>query len=130
MTQLLNVLGDPLQPCCTDPMTGFYRDGYCRTGASDYGVHVICVQATADFLEFSQRQGNDLSTPVPEYNFPGLVPGDCWCLCASRWQEALEANVAPPVKLSATHMSALEFVSMRDLVDHAIDEDSIPEFDT
>ncbi|MEM7131803.1 MAG: DUF2237 domain-containing protein [Chloroflexota bacterium] len=121
MTLPMNVLGTPLEPCCTDPMTGFYRDGYCRTGSGDMGVHVVCAQVTAEFLEFSKNQGNDLSTPRPEYNFPGLVPGDCWCLCAPRWQEALEAGMAPKVKLASTHITALEFVSMKDLEAYAID---------
>lgn len=121
MITAMNVLGTPLQPCCTDPMTGFYRDGYCRTGAGDVGVHVVCAQVTAEFLAFSKEQGNDLVTPHPEFDFPGLEPGDCWCLCASRWQEALDAGVAPKVKLAATHIAALEFVSMKDLEAHAID---------
>lgn len=115
-----NVLGGQLESCCTDPMTGFYRDGYCRTGQSDLGLHVVCVQATAEFLEFSRRAGNDLSTPVPKYHFPGLVPGDCWCLCAARWKEAYDAGVAPPVKLEATHMTALEFASLEELREHAL----------
>lgn len=115
-----NVLGTELQPCCTDPMTGFYRDGYCRTGQTDYGVHIVCVQVTEEFLEFTVRAGNDLVTPVPEYSFPGLVAGDRWCLCVSRWQEALEAGCAPPVILESTHMSAIEFVSLDDLKAHAI----------
>ena len=96
-------------------MTGFYRDGYCRTGAFDEGVHVVCVQVTEEFLEYSQSVGNDLSTPVPEYDFPGLQPGDCWCLCASRWQQAFEDGMAPKVKLSATHSSAIEFMDLADL---------------
>jgi len=115
-----NVLGSDLIPCCSDPMTGFYRDSYCRTGASDYGLHIVCVQVTESFLEFTVQVGNDLVTPVPEYQFPGLVPGDRWCLCVSRWKEALQAGCAPPVILEATHMSALEFVSLEDLQHHAI----------
>ena len=118
-----NVLGTPLQPCCTNPLTGFYRDGYCRTGAHDEGVHVVCVQVTAEFLSFSKAMGNDLSTPVPEYDFPGLQPGDCWCLCAARWQEAFEAGVAPKVKLTATHSSAIEFMDLADLQAHALAEE-------
>ena len=114
-----NVLGSELQPCCTDPVTGFYRDGICRTGADDVGLHVICAQVTQEFLEFSREQGNDLLTPRPEFLFPGLQPGDCWCICAARWQEALEAGVAPPVKLEGTHISALEFVALADLKSHA-----------
>ncbi|NEP44691.1 MAG: DUF2237 domain-containing protein, partial [Okeania sp. SIO2H7] len=97
MVEAKNVLGGPLEVCCTSPMTGFYRDGFCRTGGGDYGSHVICAEVTAEFLEFTKSRGNDLSTPVPQYNFPGLKPGDRWCLCAARWQEAKEAGVAPPV---------------------------------
>lgn len=116
-----NVLGTELQSCCTSPMTGFYRDGYCRTGMSDYGLHIVCVVVTAEFLEFTRNVGNDLSTPVPEYDFPGLQPGDQWCLCVSRWKEALEAGCAPAVILNATHMSSIEFVSLDDLKAHAVD---------
>lgn len=115
-----NVLGSPLQSCCTAPLTGFYRDGFCRTGAGDVGVHVVCAQMTADFLAFTQAQGNDLSTPMPAYQFPGLQPGDCWCLCAARWKEALDAGVVPPVVLEATHAAALEYVSLHELQQHAI----------
>ena len=116
-----NVKGEELIPCCFKPMTGFYRDGYCRTGAGDYGVHTVCIVATEEFLEFSAQAGNDLSTPVPEYRFPGLVPGDKWCLCASRWQEALEAGAAPKVVLEATHLSSLEFINLEDLEAHAVE---------
>lgn len=116
-----NVLGTPLETCCTDPLTGFLRDGCCRYSPQDPGLHLICAQVTAEFLEFSRARGNDLSTPVPEWGFPGLVPGDRWCLCVQRWQEALAAGVAPPVVLEATHISALEFVSLEDLRAHAID---------
>ncbi|MFL5330150.1 MAG: DUF2237 family protein [Gemmataceae bacterium] len=115
-----NVLGGDLAECCRDPLTGFMRSGRCETGPGDAGVHVVCAQMTAEFLEFSVEQGNDLVTPMPEYDFPGLKPGNCWCLCAARWQEALEAGVAPPVNLHATHMSALEFVSLDDLKAHAL----------
>jgi uncharacterized protein (DUF2237 family) len=115
-----NVLGGPLQSCCTDPMTGFYRDGFCHTGGGDYGAHVVCACVTDEFLAFSRSRGNDLSTPMPDYGFPGLKPGDCWCLCASRWQEALEAGMAPPVLLEATHASALEYSSLDDLKAHAV----------
>jgi len=115
-----NVLGGPLQACCTDPMTGFYRDGYCRTGPGDYGLHTVCVEVTAEFLAFSRAAGNDLSTPVPQFDFPGLQPGDRWCLCVTRWVEALEAGHAPDVHLEASHISALEFVSLEDLQSHAI----------
>jgi hypothetical protein len=116
-----NVLNGELEVCCTSPMTGFYRDGICRTGPTDVGVHVVCAQVTQEFLEFSRERGNDLMTPNEFYGFPGLKPGDRWCLCASRWQEALEAGVAPPVLLSATHMASLEFVSLSDLKQHALD---------
>ncbi len=118
MTGARNVLGDPLQCCCTDPMTGFYRDGFCSTGAGDVGAHVVCAEMTAEFLAFTRSQGNDLSTPVPLFQFPGLKPGDRWCLCASRWKEALDAGVAPPVVLSATHASTLEYVSLSELKQH------------
>ncbi len=113
-----NVLGSELKTCCTSPMTGFYRDGYCRTGADDRGSHTICIYATADFLEFSHARGNDLTTPRPEFNFPGLVEGDKWCLVALRWQEAFDAGAAPKVVLEATHESALQFVSLEDLREH------------
>jgi uncharacterized protein (DUF2237 family) len=114
-----NVLGTALQPCCTDPMTGFYRDGYCRTGPGDYGLHTVCVEVTEEFLAFSRAAGNDLSTPIPQYGFPGLRAGDRWCLCVTRWQEALEAGRAPAVHLAASHISALEFVSLEELQSHA-----------
>lgn len=120
MSEAKNVLGEPLESCCTDPMTGFYRDGKCRTGGDDAGIHVICAQVTEAFLEFSRERGNDLSTPQPMFEFPGLEPGDRWCLCAERWKEALDAGVAPPVVLASTHISALEFVSMSDLEQHAV----------
>jgi uncharacterized protein (DUF2237 family) len=119
-----NVLGGKLLPCCLSPMTGFYRDGYCRTGPGDYGLHTVCIEATAKFLAFSRAMGNDLSTPMPHYNFPGLVPGDKWCLCVTRWKEALDEGMAPPVFLSATHISALEFVSLEDLQSHAVKEET------
>ena len=113
------MLGGSLEPCCYDPMTGFYRNGYCQTGPGDSGVHTICAKMTAEFLAFSKSRGNDLSTPRPEFDFPGLKPGDPWCLCAPRWAEALEAGVAPPVVLEACHLSSLEFVSLDDLKAHA-----------
>ncbi|MBX3424571.1 MAG: DUF2237 domain-containing protein [Pirellulales bacterium] len=121
MSTAKNVLGEPLTPCSHDPVTGYYRDGCCRTGSGDVGVHVVCAEMTAEFLVFSQARGNDLSTPNPMYQFPGLVPGDRWCLCAQRWQEALLAGVAPPVVLASTHISALEFIDLEDLETHAID---------
>jgi uncharacterized protein (DUF2237 family) len=114
-----NVLGGELQACCHEPPTGFHRDGYCRTGPGDRGLHTVCARMTPEFLEFSVRRGNDLVTPVPEWDFPGLEPGDRWCLCVTRWQEALEAGVAPPVVLAATHISALEFVDLEALKAHA-----------
>ncbi len=116
-----NVLGTELESCCVSPMTGFYRDGYCRTGKSDYGLHIVCAVMTKEFLQFSQKVGNDLSTPIPEYDFPGLQPDDQWCLCVQRWKEALEAGCAPKVRLESTHMSSIEFVSLDDLKDHAVD---------
>lgn len=121
MTGARNVLGEDLQTCCTSPMTGFYRDGKCNTGAGDIGAHIICAQVTEEFLTFSKARGNDLSTPVPAFNFPGLKPGDRWCLCALRWKEALDAGVAPPVILSSTHASAVEYVSLNELKANAVD---------
>ena len=114
------MLGTELEMCSTDPMTGFYRDGCCNTGASDVGLHTVCTQVTAEFLEFSQARGNDLSTPMPMYNFPGLQPGDRWCLCAARWKEAYDAGMAPAVVLEATHISTLEFASLEELQEYAI----------
>lgn len=114
-----NVLGEDLQPCSTDPLTGFYRDGCCRTGADDLGRHMICARVTDQFLKFTASLGNDLTTP--HVGFPGLKPGDRWCLCVSRWREALDAGVAPPVALEATHISTLEFVSIETLREHAED---------
>lgn len=114
-----NVLGTELEPCSTEPLTGFYRDGCCRTGSDDAGLHVVCARVTQEFLDFSKEQGNDLMTPRPEFLFDGLKPGDRWCLCAARWYEALVAGAAPPVVLEATHISALEFISMADLAQNA-----------
>ena len=119
-----NVLGGKLLPCCYSPLTGFYRDGYCRTGPGDVGLHTVCIEATAEFLAFSRVMGNDLTTPIPEYEFPGLQPGDRWCLCVTRWKEALDEGMAPAVVLSATHVSALEFVSLEDLQRHAVKEET------
>ncbi len=119
-----NVLGGELQGCCRKPRTGFYRDGYCRTGPGDHGLHVICAQVTREFLAFSLERGNDLVTPVPAAGFLGLEPGDRWCLCVTRWKEALDAGVAPPVVLEATHASALEFVDLADLKAHALEPGS------
>jgi uncharacterized protein (DUF2237 family) len=116
-----NVLGGVLENCSLKPMTGFFRNGCCDTSAEDVGSHTVCVVMTAEFLAFSKSCGNDLSTPMPEYGFPGLVPGDRWCLCAPRWQEALEANSAPRVVLRATHEAALQYCDLADLKRYAID---------
>jgi uncharacterized protein (DUF2237 family) len=116
-----NVLGEPLELCSNRPMTGFYRDGCCNTGREDVGSHTVCVVMTASFLEFSKSRGNDLSTPMPKLGFPGLKPGDRWCLCAARWQEALEAKQAPRVVLRATHEGAVAHCSLADLKRHAMD---------
>ncbi|MEJ7698443.1 MAG: DUF2237 domain-containing protein [Pyrinomonadaceae bacterium] len=110
-----NVLGGELKCCCLKPLTGFYRDGFCKTGAEDRGSHTVCIRVTDDFLEFSKSRGNDLSTPRPEFQFPGLQDGDKWCLVALRWQEALDASVAPDVVLEATNEAALQYVSLEDL---------------
>jgi uncharacterized protein (DUF2237 family) len=116
-----NVLGQPLEICSIKPMTGFYRDGCCNTGRQDIGNHTVCAVMTSAFLEFSKSRGNDLSTPLPEFGFPGLKPGDRWCLCAARWQEALEANQAPRVVLRATHEGALAHCALGDLKRFAVD---------
>nr|WP_277989874.1 DUF2237 domain-containing protein [Phormidium pseudopriestleyi] len=115
-------MGGKLENCCTSPMTGYYRDGKCNTGGGDYGAHVVCAQVTEEFLTFSKQRGNDLTSPVPMFNFPGLKPGDRWCLCASRWKEALDAGVAPPIVLGATHASALEYMSQEELKQYAVEE--------
>ena len=115
-----NVIGTELESCSTDPVTGFYRDGCCNTGVDDVGVHTICTQVTEEFLDFSRAAGNDLSTPQPAYGFGGLSPGDRWCVCATRWKEALVAGVAPPVVLEATHIATLEWVGLDDLRAHAV----------
>ena len=117
----LNVLGGKLEACSIKPMTGFFRNGCCDTGPEDIGSHTVCVVATAEFLEFSKSRGNDLSTPMKAFGFPGLKPGDRWCLCAPRWQEALEAGQAPRVVLRATHEGALAYCSLADLKKYAID---------
>ncbi len=116
-----NVLGSPLQPCSERPVAGFFRDGCCNTGDEDIGAHVVCVRVTREFLEFSSARGNDLTTPHPEFGFPGLTPGDRWCLCAMRWVEALQAGCAPQVVLSATHEVMLEYTPLADLKKFAID---------
>ncbi|MEL6429584.1 MAG: DUF2237 domain-containing protein [Planctomycetota bacterium] len=115
-----NVLGGALAPCCTDPMTGYFRDGHCRTVTEDVGSHTVCAEVTAEFLEFSRARGNDLVTPYPTYGFPGLKPGDKWCLCASRWYEAYQAGVAPAVVLEACHARALDAVPLEALEEHAL----------
>jgi len=117
-TEAKNVLGQPLATCCTAPVTGFYRDGLCRTGPRDLGVHVVCAQVTAAFLSYTKAQGNDLSTPTE--GFPGLKAGDCWCLCAARWKQALHDGVAPPVVLAATHEAALQYVTLEELKQFAL----------
>ncbi|MGY6644044.1 MAG: DUF2237 family protein [Salinarimonas sp.] len=116
-----NVFGEPLATCSIAPMTGFYRDGCCETGPEDVGRHVVCAQVTQEFLDYSRARGNDLVTPRPEFGFPGLRPGDRWCLCALRWREALEAGVAPPVALAATHERALDIIDLQELKAHALD---------
>ena len=117
----LNVLGTPLVPCSYDPLTGYYRDGCCKTDAHDLGSHVVCAKVTQAFLDFSLQRGNDLVTPRPEYRFAGLRAGDRWCLCANRWKEALQAGVAPPVVLGCTHHRALQFLALADLQTHAFE---------
>ena len=121
MRKATNVVGSTLKTCGTEPMTGFYRDGCCNTGPGDAGLHLLCAEMTAEFLAFSRDAGNDLSTPAPQFGFPGLQPGDRWCLCIERWKEALEAGVAPPVVLESTHISALEFVTLDDMKTHAVE---------
>jgi hypothetical protein len=117
-----NVRGTTLQPCCQDPLTGFYRNGYCQTGPEDRGEHIVCARLTQDFLEYSKQQGNDLMSPRPEFGFDGLKPGDKWCLCASRWLEALEAGCAPLIDPEATHMSLRKYIDPEILEKYATDE--------
>jgi uncharacterized protein (DUF2237 family) len=114
-----NVLGGKLESCSKKPLTGFFRDGGCKTAPDDVGVHVVCARVTQEFLEFSREHGNDLATPVPEFGYEGLKAGDCWCLCAARWREALQAGCAPPVVLASTHERALDYVRLEDLQKHA-----------
>ncbi len=111
--QPLNVYNKPLQSCCTDPMTGYYRNGFCQTGGDDRGTHVVCAIMTEEFLTYTKSRGNDLSTPIPVYNFPGLKPGDGWCLCILRWLEAEKAGVAPKINLKATNKKALEYTTLQ-----------------
>ncbi len=122
MSERKNILGEPLQPCCKFPMTGFMRDGYCRLYADDPGQHTVCFEASEEFLKFSAAAGNDLSTGIPEMDFPGLIPGDRWCLCALRWVEAYRAGAAPKILLSSTDESLLEYVPMEILQNFALDE--------
>ena len=121
MSQQRNVFGEPLESCSERPVTGFYRDGCCNTGTEDLGLHTVCVEVTAEFLAFSKQRGNDLSTPQPDYGFPGLQPGDRWCLCAARWLEAFAAGKAPRVCLAATNEATLEIIELEDLKRHALD---------
>jgi uncharacterized protein (DUF2237 family) len=119
MSNAKNVLGTPLRMCSESPLTGFYRNGCCDSGPGDDGLHLVCAQMTAEFLAFSREQGNDLTTPAEHFDFPGLKPGDRWCVCALRWKEAFQEGVAPPVFLESTHISALEFLELEDLQSHA-----------
>lgn len=116
-----NVLGTPLEACCFDPLTGYFRDGFCKTIQEDTGTHVVCAKVTAEFLQYSLQRGNDLITARPEWDFPGLKPGDQWCLCVSRWIEAEKAGVAPPVVLAATHEKALQYTSLSTLQAYAVE---------
>ena len=118
--KVFNIYGDEIEPCCFEPKTGYFRDGFCRTADHDVGSHVVCAEMTDAFLDFSKEKGNDLSTPRPEFDFPGLKAGDRWCLCAMRWVEAFEAGVAPNVFLESCHQKALEFVSLEDLEQFAV----------
>jgi uncharacterized protein len=118
MRKSVNVLGGPLEPCSTDPMTGYFRDGCCHTDEQDRGGHTVCARMTLKFLDFTRARGNDLVTPQPAHGFPGLRPGDQWCVCALRWEEARRAGAAPPVVLSATHHKALDIISIEDLSAH------------
>jgi hypothetical protein len=119
-----NVLGEDLQACCFEPVTGWFRDGYCNTDRNDQGVHVVCAIMTDEFLDFSASCGNNLKTPAPAYGFPGLKAGDKWCLCVSRWKDAMEAGLAPPIVLASTHEKALEVVSLEDLKRHEYVEEN------
>ena len=117
---VINIFGDEIEACCYDPMTGYFRDGFCNTDEHDHGSHVVCAVMTDDFLEFSKSKGNDLSTPRPEFNFPGLKEGDRWCLCALRWKEAYDAGVAPKVYLESCHLNSLNFVTKEQLAEYAV----------
>lgn len=120
MESAKNVLGKKLKTCCTFPMTGFYRDGCCNTREEDAGKHIVCARVTQEFLAFSKSRGNDLSTPMPMYQFPGLKPGDKWCLCVSRWKEALDAGFAPAIDLEATHESTLKYIPLAILEEYGV----------
>lgn len=122
MENSMNILGSSLQECSTNPMTGFYRNGCCHTGPQDSGRHLVCAVMTQEFLEFTRSRGNDLSTPIPQYRFPGLKPGDKWCLCVLRWKEAYEAGFAPPIILEATHQAALKYVPFDILLEFKLTE--------
>jgi uncharacterized protein (DUF2237 family) len=117
----INVYGESLQPCSVDPMTGFFRDGCCNTNVHDQGSHTVCIEVTSEFLEYSRFQGNDLSTPVPEFGFPGLQPGDHWCLCAERWLEAQQQDMAPKIFLQSTHIRATDIIPLAILKQYAMD---------
>ena len=119
-TEVINIFGDRIEACCHDPLTGYFRDGFCNTDEHDFGSHVVCAEITEDFLVFSKSQGNDLSTPRPELDFPGLKEGDRWCLCALRWKEAYDAGVAPRVFLESCHLKALSFVTKEQLEEFAV----------
>ena len=121
MSKQLNVLGTELQPCSLNPLTGFYRTGACETGADDHGCHAVCAEVTEEFLIYSKAAGNDLSTPAEHFGFPGLKPGDRWCLCLSRWKEALDAGAAPPIHLKSTHEVALQLIPKSTLEEHGLD---------
>ena len=121
MDKPINVLGETLESCCENPLTGFFRDGCCNTSDDDFGSHTVCVQVTGEFLEFSRFRGNDLTTSTPEFGFPGLKPGDCWCLCAARWLEAQQHGMAPRVMLRGSHIRALEIVPLEILKEYAAD---------
>ena len=120
--EVINIFGDKIEACCHDPVTGYFRDGFCNTDEHDFGSHVVCAEITEDFLIFSKAMGNDLSTPRPEFNFPGLKEGDRWCLCALRWKEAYDAGVAPRVYLESCHLNALSYVSKDQLEEFAVNK--------
>ncbi len=125
MEEVKNVLGEKLVSCSTDPMTGFYRDGCCNTGPKDNGTHTVCARMTQDFLDFTKSKGNDLSTPRPKWNFPGLKAGDYWCLCVLRWLEAHVKDTAPPLLLEATHEKTLEYVPLASLRSYQIQDENV-----